>query len=55
MLIQEQIISYSKNSYLPVGNVLSAQEVADLRRVTNEFVAQSVATTENTDVFDMQS
>ena len=40
MLTQEQITSYSKNGFLAVENVLSEQEVADLRRVTDEFVAQ---------------
>ena len=54
MLTQEQITSYSKNGFLAVENVLSEQEVADLRRVTDEFVAQSAAFTENTDIFDLE-
>jgi len=54
MLTQEQIASYSKNGFLAVENVLSEQEVADLRRVTDEFVAQSAAFTENTDIFDLE-
>ncbi|MCL4833700.1 MAG: phytanoyl-CoA dioxygenase family protein [Caldilineaceae bacterium] len=54
MLSQEQIAYYHETGYLAVENVLSADEVADLRRVSDEFVAQSAAFTEHTDVFDLE-
>ena len=54
MLSQEQIAYYHETGYLAVENVLSAAEVADLRRVSDEFVAQSAAFTEHTDVFDLE-
>ena len=37
MLTQEQIDFYHENGYLGVENVLSTEEVADLRRTTDEF------------------
>ena len=54
MLTQEQIDFYHENGYLGVENVLSAEEVADLRRTTDEFVEKSREVTEHTDVFDLE-
>ena len=54
MLTQEQIDFYNENGYLGVENVLSAEEVADLRRTTDEFVEKSCEVTEHTDVFDLE-
>ena len=54
MLSQEQIDFYYRNGYLGVDNVLTAGEVADLRRVTGEFVEKSRTLTEHTDVFDLE-
>ena len=54
MLTQAQIDSYRTNGYLGVENVLSAQEVAELRRVTDEFVEKSRQVTGPTDVFDLE-
>ena len=54
MLTQEQIDFYNENGYLGVENVLSAEEVADLRRTTDEFVEKSREVTEHTDVFDLE-
>jgi phytanoyl-CoA hydroxylase len=54
MLTQEQIAFYHKNGYLGVENVLTAQELAELRRVTDEFVEKSRAVTTHTDVFDLE-
>ncbi|MXX25609.1 MAG: phytanoyl-CoA dioxygenase family protein, partial [Caldilineaceae bacterium SB0668_bin_21] len=41
MLTRQQIDFYHENGYLGVEGVLSADEVADLRRVTDEFVQLS--------------
>ncbi len=54
MLTSEQINFYHENGYLGVENVLSAEEVAELRRVTDEFVQLSASVTEHTDVFDLE-
>ncbi len=54
MLSQEQIAFYHENGYLAVENVLSSTDVAELRRVTDDFVQQSAAFTEHTDVFDLE-
>lgn len=54
MLTQEQIYFYHQNGYLGVENVLSAEEITDLRRVTDEFVEKSREVTEHTDVFDLE-
>ncbi len=54
MLTQEQIDFYNENGYLGVENVLSAEEVADLQRTTDEFVEKSREVTDHTDVFDLE-
>lgn len=53
-LTQAQIEQYHKQGYLGVENVLSAQEVADLRRTTDEFVEQSRAVTQHTNILDLE-
>ncbi|MEM7539651.1 MAG: phytanoyl-CoA dioxygenase family protein [Chloroflexota bacterium] len=53
-LTQEQIDFYHENGYIGVENVLSADEVAELRRVTDEFVDQSRSVTEHTNIFDLE-
>jgi phytanoyl-CoA hydroxylase len=54
MLTSEQINFYHENGYLGVEGVLSAKEVAELRRVTDGFVQLSGSVTEHTDVFDLE-
>ena len=54
MLTQAQVDFYHENGYLGVENVFSAEEVAELRRVTDEFVEKSRAVTQHTDVFDLE-
>jgi ectoine hydroxylase-related dioxygenase (phytanoyl-CoA dioxygenase family) len=54
MLIQEQIDFYHENGYLGVENVLSDEEISDLRRVTAEFVEKSREVTEHTNIFDLE-
>ena len=54
MISQQQIDFYHENGYLGVENVLSAEEVQDLRRVTDEFVEKSRAVTSHTDIFDLE-
>ena len=54
MLNAEQIAFYHQNGFLTVENVLTADEVADLRRVTDEFVEKSRAVAENDEIFDLE-
>ena len=54
MLTQEQIDYYHENGYLGVENVISPEEVEELRRITEEFVEKSREITEHTDVFDLE-
>ena len=54
MLTQKQVDFYHKNGYLGVENVLSAEEIAALQRVTDEFVEKSRQVTEHTAVFDLE-
>lgn len=54
MLTPDQINFYHENGYLGLEGVLSPDEVADLQRVTDEFVDKSRAVTAHTDVFDLE-
>jgi ectoine hydroxylase-related dioxygenase (phytanoyl-CoA dioxygenase family) len=54
MLTQEQIDFYHEQGYLGVENVVSKAEIAELRRVTDEFVEKSRQVTANDDVFDLE-
>lgn len=54
MLNAEQIAFYHDNGFLTVENVLTSAEVAELRRVTDEFVDKSRAVSANDDVFDLE-
>ena len=54
MLSQEQIAFYHENGYLTVENVLSADELDALQRVTDEFIDRSRLVSEHNDVFDLE-
>ncbi len=54
MLSPEQIAFYQENGYLTVENVLSADELAELRRVTDEFVERSRGLSASDDIFDLE-
>ena len=54
MIAQEQIAFYRNNGYIGVEGVLSDGEVAELRRVTNEFVEKSRQVTHNDEVFHLE-
>ena len=54
MLTQEQIEFYHINGYITVSNVLTPEEMAELQRVTDEFVDKSRSVTQHTDVFDLE-
>src|SRR5262245_30197385 len=54
MLTPAQIEAYHTNGYLVLENILSAAEVAELQRVTDEFVETSREVTQHTDVYDLE-
>ena len=54
MLGREQIDFYQEQGWLGVNNVLSPQDVEDLRRVTDEFVDKSRHVSANDAVFDLE-
>ena len=54
MLTQEQIEHYHTNGYISVEEVLTPQEVEDLRRTTDEFIEKSRQVTESDSVFDLE-
>jgi ectoine hydroxylase-related dioxygenase (phytanoyl-CoA dioxygenase family) len=54
MLSESEIRFYHDNGYLVVSEVFSADEVAALRRVTEEFVEKSRNVTENDDTYDLE-
>ncbi|MEE2658030.1 MAG: phytanoyl-CoA dioxygenase family protein, partial [Candidatus Latescibacterota bacterium] len=54
MLTQEQVAEYHEKGYLGVERVLSDVEVAELQRVTDEFVDKSREVMDHTDVFDLE-
>ena len=54
VLDQKQIDFYHNEGYLGVPDVLSADEVEELRRTTDEFVANSREVSEHDDVYDLE-
>jgi ectoine hydroxylase-related dioxygenase (phytanoyl-CoA dioxygenase family) len=54
MLSKDQVELYRKDGYLLLEDVLSAEELATLRRVTDELVAASHAVTEHDHVYDLE-
>lgn len=55
MLSPEEIAFYHENGYVTVENVLSDAELAELRRVTDEFVERSRGISRHDDVFDLEA
>ena len=54
MLSAEEIAFYHENGYIVVEDVLSDDELAALRRVTDEFVERSRAISESDEIFDLE-
>ena len=54
MLRADQIASYRASGYLAIEDVLTAAELAELRRVTDEFVERSRAVAANNEIFDLE-
>ncbi len=54
MLTQEQVDFYRTNGYVTVANVFPAEQMAELRQVTDEFVEKSRQATQHTEDFDLE-
>ena len=54
MLTAKQVQQYHDTGYLAVPDVLSGDEVAELQRVTDEFVEASRGVAAHTDVYDLE-
>lgn len=54
MLTPYQIEFYHKHGYLAVENVLAPAQLAEARRVTDDFVEQSRAVTAHNEIFDLE-
>ena len=54
MLSRQEIEAYHEKGYCTVEGVLTAAEVTELRRVTDEFVEKSREVTEHDEVFDLE-
>ena len=54
MISEQDVTLYKKNGYLVVPNVLSADDVAKLQRVTDEFVENARHVTEHDEVYDLE-
>jgi ectoine hydroxylase-related dioxygenase (phytanoyl-CoA dioxygenase family) len=55
MLSQTQIDFYHTNGYIAVEGVLSAEEITELRHVSDEFLEKSREVTEHNDMFDLET
>ena len=54
MISDQDVARYQRDGYIVVPNVVSADEVASLQRVTDEFVQASRKASDHTDVFDLE-
>ena len=54
MISSKDVEYYRENGYLGVDGVLTTDEVAELRRVTDELVERSRSVRAHTDVFDLE-
>src|SRR4051812_43920189 len=54
MISDQDVARYRREGYIVVPDVVSAADLAELRRVTDEFVEASRAATQHTDVFDLE-
>ena len=54
MISDQDVARYRRDGYIVVPDVLSADEVGQLQRVTEEFVQASRKVSDHTDVFDLE-
>src|SRR4029077_16649408 len=54
MITDAQRAAYERDGFIVVPDVFSAEDVAELRRVTDEFVSASATVTANDSVYDLE-
>ncbi len=54
MLTAAQRAAYDQDGFIVVPDVFSAEDIAELRRVTDEFVAASAAVIANNSIYDLE-
>jgi len=54
MLIGAQRAAYDRDWFIVVPDVFSAEDIAELRQVTDEFVSASAAVTANDSIYDLE-
>jgi hypothetical protein len=54
MLTDGQRAAYDRDGFIVVPDVFSAEEIEELRRVTDEFVFASAAVTANDAIYDLE-
>ncbi|MGH1484311.1 MAG: phytanoyl-CoA dioxygenase family protein [Geminicoccales bacterium] len=54
MISEQDVAFYNENGYLVVSNVLSADDVAELRQVTEKFVADARHVSEHNEIYDLE-
>ena len=54
MLTPDQVASYQSKGYITVPGIIGAGQIAELRRVTDEFVEKSRQVTEHTADYDLE-
>src|SRR5258708_37002508 len=54
MLTDAHRAAYDRDGFIVVPDVFSAEDVAELRRVTDEFVSASATVTANDSVYDLE-
>jgi phytanoyl-CoA hydroxylase len=54
VLTKEQIRSYEQNGYVAIEKVLTEAQVAEGRRIIEDFVEQSRSVTEHNDIYDLE-
>ena len=54
MLTDGQRAAYDRDGFIVVPDVFPAEDIAELRRVTDEFVSASATVTANDSVYDLE-
>src|ERR1700733_8321326 len=54
MLTERQLATYRNDGFIVIPGIFSASEIAELRAVTDEFVAGSTKVAANDEIFDLE-
>ncbi len=54
MLTPEQVQYYRDNGYIVASNILAKEEIANLQKITDDFIEQSRKVAKSNDIFDLE-